>query len=180
MLRPGAPGLLGTRARWKGGEMGKARFPVLCASLATLVGCNLAGPVLDPSMRHAHVRSCGDVPADWSAAQPIENGCFTFERRQAADATEIVAFLRATPECSNSFSRATLTVSADGPGAVSLTVFGGAGALPDHRWRWNGPIEGRIFHSSGLNGPFVVPIGATIRVPVGGAARPTRLCFTRY
>lgn len=159
--------------------MGKARNSVLWAGLTMLAGCNLAGPVLDPSMRHAHVRSCGDIPGDLAVAQPVTNGCFSFERRPGTDVTEIAAFLASTPECANSFSRATLTMSAEGPGAVSMTVFGGAGALPQHRWSWRGGFAERTFHSSGLNGPFVVPIGATIRIH-GDAAHATRLCFTRY
>jgi len=159
--------------------MGKARFPVLCSTLVMMVGCNLAGPVLDPSMHHAHVRSCGDIPTDWSASSQSADGCFTFVRRQMAGATEIAAFLRGTPQCANSFSRVTLTASADGPGTLSLAVFGGAGALSEHSWSWQTPYAGRVFHSSGLNGPFVVPIGATIRVR-GDTTRPTRLCFTRY
>jgi len=162
-----------------GGKMGKARNIVLWAGLLALGGCNLAGPVLDPSMRGAKVRSCGAVPDALEIGRPVDSGCFAFVRRAATDVTEIAAFLSSAPQCANSFSRATLTMTANGPGAVSLTVFGGTGALPDHRWSWNEGFASRIFHSSGLNGPFITPTGATIRV-TGDASRVTDLCFTRY
>lgn len=159
--------------------MGKARDSLLWASLVALGGCNLGGPVLDPSMRLAPVRSCGAVPAALEVGQQVTSGCFAFQRRAARDVTEIVAFLESTPQCANTFSRATLAMSASGPGAVSMTVFGGAGALPEHRWSWSEGFASKIFHSSGLNGPFVNPVGATIRIS-GDAAHARELCFTRY